>query len=145
METQDANRETIIKLKVEIENLLQSHVNQVDTSMPSIDHDLLENLESRMKHFINENLENYVRVAEIDDMIINQLARGFSPSQAANLPAGFQEEKLWRSELQKIRDEFLRKNDFYEEIKLIAPTKPLPAPPLPASRPPSLKSGYSRV
>ena len=83
--------------------------------------------------------------AKVDDMIINQLARGFSPSQAANLPDSYHESKPWKLELQKLRDEFLPKNEFYEEIKLYrgsddAPSKPLPAPPLPVSRPPSVLS-----
>ena len=84
-------------------------------------------------------------------MIINQLARGFSPSQAASLSEAYQEQSkpAWRVEIQKMRDEFLPKNEFYEEIKLFkdidAPSKPLPAPPLPSSRPPSVISTATTV
>ena len=109
----------------------------VDSEM-SIDHDLLESVENNMKTHVNKRLDNYVQVAEIDDMIANALARGFSPSQAATL-SGPSEQSL-RQLKQELQANFVLKSDFDSKLEQMDFNKPLPAPPLPSSKPPSVRT-----
>ena len=109
----------------------------VDSEM-SIDHDLLESVENNMKTHMNKRLDNYVQVAEIDDMIANALARGFSPSQAATL-SGPSEQSL-RQLKQELQANFVLKSDFDSKLEQMDFNKPLPAPPLPSSKPPSVRT-----
>ena len=104
----------------------------------SIDHDLLESVENNMKTHVNKRLDNYVQVAEIDDMIANALARGFSPSQAATL-SGPSEQSL-RQLKQELQANFVLKSDFDSKLEQMDFNKPLPAPPLPSSKPPSVRT-----
>ena len=105
----------------------------------SIDHDLLESVENNMKTHVNERLDNYVQVAEIDDMIANALARGFSPSQAAVALSGPSEQSL-RQLKQELQANFVLKSDFDSKLEQMDFNKPLPAPPLPSSKPPSVRT-----
>ena len=88
-----------------------------------------------MKKHVTETLDNYVQMAEIEDLIANQLARGFSPSTAASLPNIYDrrpsvdrqsttttaDEQL-QSEIQKINQRlgrFLERAEFHEEMKKV--------------------------
>ena len=87
-----------------------------------------------MKKHVTETLDNYVQMAEIEDLIANQLARGFSPSTAASLPSIYDrrpsvdrqstttaDEQL-QSEIQKINQRlgrFLERAEFHEEMKKV--------------------------
>ena len=90
-----------------------------------------------MKKHVTQTLDNYVQMAEIEDLIANQLARGFSPSTAASLPNIYDrrpsvdrqsttttttaDEQL-QSEIQKINQRlgrFLERAEFHEEMKKV--------------------------
>ena len=122
---------------------LQSEINQLlslncssDQPEMSIDHDLIESVETNMKTHVEKKLDNYVQVAEIDDMIANALARGFSPSQATALPT----QQSLRQLKQELSASFVLKSDFDSKLEQMDFDKPLPAPPLPTSKPPSVRT-----
>ena len=119
---------------MEINQILDDRLTGTGASLPSIDYDVLENLEIGLKKHITETLDNYVQMAEIEDLIANQLARGFSPSTAASLPSIYDrrpsvdrqstttaDEQL-QSEIQKINQRlgrFLERAEFHEEMKKV--------------------------
>lgn len=131
---QSKNRESLHRVKVEINQILDDRLTGCGASLPSIDYDVLENLETGMKKHVTETLDNYVQMAEIEDLIANQLARGFSPSTAASLPNIYDrrpsvdrqstttaDEQL-QSEIQKINQRlgrFLERAEFHEEMKKV--------------------------
>ena len=131
---QSKNRESLHRVKVEINQILDERLTGSGASLPSIDYDVLENLETGMKKHVTETLDNYVQMAEIEDLIANQLARGFSPSTAASLPNIYDrrpsvdrqstttaDEQL-QSEIQKINQRlgrFLERAEFHEEMKKV--------------------------
>ena len=122
---------------------LQSEINHLlsltcssDQPEISIDHDLIESVETNMKTHVEKKLDNYVQVAEIDEMIANALARGFSPSQAAALPTHQNLHQL----KQELSASFVLKSEFDSKLEQMDFDKPLPAPPLPTSKPPSVRT-----